>query len=254
MKNNTRLILIIILLISINIFWILDNQEKNRKTVNIPIKENPKTEEAKNENKTIDMCYFYAKQNNSPFEDRAWLKMKITGENVTGSYYNLPAEKDSKVGDFTGKVGKFDPKISGRMADVIWDSLAEGFNVKEELLIEFGEGTAVALFGEMVDRGDGVYVYKDRNTVTPGFLLSQIDCESLDERLIVEKYIRENIAKIATNEEVLGGTWYVISLTLNTNDNKAEVLYEDGHIQSKANLEYEYKNGVVNVKNFQVIN
>ena len=125
------------------------------------------------------MCYQYYKDTSRGFADRAWLKMNILGDKITGEYQNLPAEKDSKVGKFSGTVGKMDPKISGRIADVLWDSEGEGMNVTEQLKIEFGEGSAVALFGEMIDRGDGVYVYKDATKLTPGFQMSQTDCESL---------------------------------------------------------------------------
>lgn len=130
--------------------------------------------------KSIDMCYQYSKKTSSGLVDRSLLKMSITGDKVSGEYQNLPAEKDSKVGKFTGTVGAMDPKISARIASLWWDSSAEGMNVKEQLKIEFGEGSAVAFFGEMVDKGDGVYVYKDITKLTPGFQMSQTDCDNLN--------------------------------------------------------------------------
>lgn len=142
----------------------------------------------------INMCYQYSQNTSSGFVDRAWLKMSILGDKVTGEYQNLPAEKDKKVGKFSGTVGKMDPKISGRIADVWWDSSAEGMNVKEQLNIEFGEGGAVALFGEMVDKGNGVYVYKDVTKLTGGFQMSQIDCEALDEKInLLNKPTKESV-------------------------------------------------------------
>lgn len=121
----------------------------------------------------IHICYRYIDK------DRAFLKLNITGNTVTGEYQNLPAEKDSKVGTFTGTVGAMDPKISGRVADVWWNAKAEGTTVVEQLHIIFGEGSAVALFGEMVDHGDGTYVYKDVTKLTPGFQMSQTDCDTM---------------------------------------------------------------------------
>lgn len=118
----------------------------------------------------IHMCYRYTDK------DRAFLKLNIVGSTVTGEYQNLPAEKDSKTGSFTGIVGPMNPKISGRTADVWWDAQGEGMTNTEQLQIVFGEGSAVALFGEMVDRGDGTYVYKDVTKLTPGFQMSQTDC------------------------------------------------------------------------------
>jgi hypothetical protein len=131
----------------------------------------------------IEMCYQYSKKQPSGYSDRALLKMTLTGTGgtqVTGEYKNLPAEKDSKVGTFTGTVGPMDPKISARTADVWWNSMAEGMTVTEQLKIVFGEGSAVAKFGEMVDRGDGTYVYKDVTKLTNGFQMSQTDCENID--------------------------------------------------------------------------
>ena len=124
-----------------------------------------------------EMCYKYAKQAPSGYLDRSLLYLSILDDKVTGEFKNIPAEKDSKVGTFSGSVGVMDPKIGGRTADVWWNSKAEGMNVTEQLKIQFGEGSAAAFFGEMVDRGDGTYVYKDTTKLTPGFQMWQVDCK-----------------------------------------------------------------------------
>jgi hypothetical protein len=132
--------------------------------------------------KGVEMCYQYSKKQPSGFYDKAILKMSLTGTagtKVTGEYKNLPAEKDSKVGTFAGTVGPMDPKISARTADVWWNSMAEGMTVTEQLKIVFGEGNAAAQFGEMVDRGGGVYVYKNTKQLNSGFQMSQVDCTTL---------------------------------------------------------------------------
>jgi len=185
----------------------------------------------------IEMCYQYSKKQPSGYSDRALLKMTLTGTGgtqVTGEYKNLPAEKDSKVGTFDGTVGPMDPKISARTADVWWNSIAEGMTVTEQLHIVFGEGSAAAQFGEMVDRGDGTYIYKDATKLTGGFQMSQVDCENLDDQIIVEEYLRKNIATIAPKKAVLGGTWYVTSVDINTTTKTGSVVYEDGHVQEKS--------------------
>lgn len=212
-------------------------------------KEAPITQNTETENKAaevietktpIEMCYYKADKTSSAFYDRAWLKLELLGEKVTGEFQNLPAETDSKVGKFEGTVGPLDQKLMGRVANVWWDSRAEGMEVKEELKIQFGEGSATVGFGEMVDRGDGVYVYKDKDNLFYIKQMSQIDCEYLDEKLIVEKYLRDNISTIATDKAVLGGTWYVISTNINPPTKTGEVTYEDGHLQSKAEFTYSY--------------
>lgn len=55
---------------------------------------------------------------------------------------------------------------------------------------------------------------------------------------IVEKYVRENIKDIATNQPVLGGTWYVDSIFVLDELKSGIVMYEDGHVQSTAFFEY----------------
>ncbi|MBY0376900.1 hypothetical protein K2P96_02920 [Patescibacteria group bacterium] len=134
-------------------------------------------------NEPIDMCYFYSKTQASGLSDVAWVKMHITGPNVTGEFQDIPAEKDKKVGTFTGTVGTLNQLSMSRTADVIWNTMAEGMTAKEELNIEFGDGSAVALYGEMVDGGDGVYMYKDKTHLTPGPVLSQMDCVELDKNI-----------------------------------------------------------------------
>lgn len=198
----------------------------------------------------IAMCYKYSKQTSRGFVDRAWLQMNILGEKVTGEYQNLPAEKDSKVGTFAGTVGPMDPKISGRIADVWWNSLAEGMQVTEQLKIEFGEGSAVVLFGEMVDRGDGTYVYKDATKLTPGFQMSQTDCESLQEMLAVEKYIRDNIETIVPKEPKMKDTWYYATV-LNINSLAKTgimlITYENGQMQKEISFSYTKNGDVIKV-------
>ena len=187
------------------------------------------------------MCYYRADKTDRGFYDKAWIKLNILDEKITGEFQHLPAESDSKVGTFEGTVGPVDKVSMSRKANVWWNSEAEGMNVKEELIIEFGEGSATVGFGEMIDRGDGVYVYKDKNNLTYIKQMNQMDCEFLDEKVFVEKYIRDNIESIVANKPVLGGTWYTVAVTVNPSTKTGEVTYEDGHIQSKAEFIYTYE-------------
>lgn len=231
--------------------WSLYLNEKNKE-----VKNDLKEEEGTVSNIVpVDMCYYRSESTSSGFLDRSWLKLKISGENVTGEFQNLPAEKDSKVGKFEGTVGPVNQRTMSRTANVWWNSFAEGMNAKEEFIINFGDGSASVGFGEMIDRGDGVYVYKDKNNLYYQPSMSQIDCEYLDEKLFVEKYIRDNIKTIATNSPVLGGDWYVINVIVSPSSHTAEVTYEDGHIQSKANMIYSYQKdlGEISITNFDIV-
>jgi hypothetical protein len=192
--------------------------------------------------RTYNLCYYKGTKTTSGYYDISWLKLNTTGDKVTGEFDNLPAEKDSKVGDFEGTVGPLDQNIMARHASVWWNSFAEGMRVKEELAIQFGDGSATVGFGEMIDRGDGVYVYKDKTNLYWIPAINQIDCDTLDEKLFTEKYVRDNIKTIATNKPILGGSWYVTSVVINPIAHTGEIVYEDGHIQSKANIIYTYQN------------
>ncbi len=197
--------------------------------------------------KPIEMCYQYFKETPSGNYDRALIKINILGNNVTGEYKNLPAEKDSKVGIFAGTVGPMDPSISARTAKVLWNTIGEGMNVNEELNIQFGEGSAVALFGEMVAKNDGTYAYKDPTSLTPGFQMSQFNCEAYDEITKVEKYIRNNVKSIVTKKPVLGGSWYINSVYVNPATKSGKMIYEDGHIQGKSGFTYTIDNANITI-------
>ena len=192
--------------------------------------------------KIFNICYYRSTITDNNLYDVAWLKLNIQGEKINGEFHNVPAEKDSKIGSFEGTVGLVDQKIMARTANVWWSSKAEGMEVKEELEIQFGDGSATAGFGEMIDRGDGVYVYKDKENLNYIEQMNQYDCKYLDEKLFAEKYIKDNIKTIATNAPVLGGSWYVVSASINPAIKSGEVTYEDGHILSKAKIEYTYQN------------
>lgn len=188
--------------------------------------------------KTIPLCFYYEKQTSRGFYDISWLKLNITGNTVTGEFKNLPAEKDSKVGTFTGTVGPVDKMEMARTADVWWDSMAEGMHVREQLKVIFGEGTAQVAFGEMTDRGDGVYVYKDPSKFTLGYPMSDVACSDLDDRIIVENYVRTNIKNLAPEKPVLGGSWYAMNIHINSSEKTGTMEYEDGHIAGKASFKY----------------
>ena len=245
MNNTFKIKEIIIFVLLVIIIGALALSFKiNKKQANIPEKTDTVTDTTVPQ-QPINLCYYRGDKTTSGYYDIAWLKLSTMGSadnTVTGEFRNLPAEKDSKIGTFEGTVGPVNQSTMSRTANVWWNSEAEGMSVKEELSIKFGDGSATAGFGEMINRGDGVYVYKDKTNLTYLKQMDQIDCQTLDEKLYVEKYVKDNIKTIATNKPVLGGSWYTITVTANPISHSGEVTYEDGHIQSKANFIYTYQN------------
>lgn len=59
-----------------------------------------------------------------------------------------------------------------------------------------------------------------------------------DEKQNVENYLRANISKLSPVEPVLGGTWYVVAVTVDLEKKSGTVTYEDGHIQEKSDFTY----------------
>ncbi len=119
------------------------------------------------------LCYIW----NTEAGDKAQLSMDIRGgTDVIGELNWLPAEKDKKTGTFAGTAGAVDPYSMSRTFHGFWNTSAEGMTTKEELIIKFGEGTANVGFGEMKDRGDGVYVYAHPESLSYEPNLSQTDC------------------------------------------------------------------------------
>lgn len=137
--------------------------------------------------KPIKLCFYKETKTSRGLYDVSWLSMNLNGSKVTGEFQNLPAEKDKKVGLFEGTVSDVDKVAMARTADVWWDSMAEGMQVKEQLKIMFGEGDARAAYGEMVDRGDGVYIYKVGSKLTYGETMTDIACEDIPVKIAVTK-------------------------------------------------------------------
>lgn len=124
------------------------------------------------------LCFIW----NTEAGDKAQISMDIRGNQVIGEFNWVPAEKDSKTGIFEGTISDVDPKMMARTVHALWEASAEGATVMEELKIIVGEGTASPGFGEMRDRGDGVYVYADPDNLSYAPNLSDTDCgdEAMD--------------------------------------------------------------------------
>ncbi|MDQ5901539.1 MAG: hypothetical protein QG580_254 [Patescibacteria group bacterium] len=201
------------------------------------------------ESTAIELCFYKENLVKDGLYDKALLKMSLNKDKVSGEFRNLPAETDSKVGEFSGTVSPVIPEMMARIADAWWNSYAEGMNVTEELRIIFGEGTASVGFGEMVDRGDGVYVYKDKENIGYWQDLTDVSCDFLDDKILVEKFIRENIKDLSPEKPVLGGSWYSYNIKVNPQNKSGEFTYEDGHIIGVATFTYERDGESVNIQN-----
>lgn len=213
MKYNQKIILLstLILIIIIGIF------------IDIKQKTNPKTAEILPENTESNIekyCFYKHTQNQNGFSDTAWLSFETKGNQINGEFRNLPGGTDSMVGNFEGQITHIESENKTE-AKTMWNSFAEGMYNKRELNFSYTKENAFVDFAGSTT-------------------LEKIDCNNLEEKLEIEKYVRENIKDIATNEEVLGGTWYVTEVSVDPNTKTGEVSYEDGHIASTSTFKYEY--------------
>ena len=86
---------------------------------------------------------------------------------------------------------------------------------------------------------------------SPREVVSDVPVSRVSESDIVEVYVRENIAALAPEDEVLGGTWYVTSMVIDESTDTGTVEYEDGHIAGTATFGYVISDDGVKVANVQ---
>ncbi|HRY62158.1 MAG TPA: hypothetical protein P5056_00025 [Candidatus Paceibacterota bacterium] len=79
-------------------------------------------------------------------------------------------------------------------------------------------------------------------TIVLGFLILGLPALTpaveVSEVQTVETYLRENIAEISPVDAVLGGKWYVVSVSVDPMNNSGTVVYEDGHIQEEREFSF----------------
>lgn len=232
MKNT--LLIILIIGVVFGVFYFLTGREAVAPVTDTDV---ANTDTKPTEPRELCFAKFGTPDSNG-YYDKYTLRLILDGEKATGELNFLPAEKDSKTGEIQGTVSAVDKTMMARTASLWWFTFAEGMSAKEELKIIFGEGTASVGLGEMRDRGDGVYVYKDSKNISYKLELGDVACGDLVERASVEGYVKDNIAELSPVKAVLGGTWYVISTVVNLENNSGTVTYEDGHVQEKRSFTY----------------
>lgn len=86
---------------------------------------------------------------------------------------------------------------------------------------------------------------------SPREVVSDVPVSRVSESDIVEVYVREHIAELAPQKAVLGGTWYVTSVSVNEAAGTGVVSYEDGHVAGSALFTYKYRGGNVSITSIE---
>ena len=58
------------------------------------------------------------------------------------------------------------------------------------------------------------------------------------DKTLVENYIRKNIDKLVPERSVLGGTWYMTEIKINTTSRTGTFKYEDRHVEGEAEFRF----------------
>lgn len=88
--------------------------------------------------------------------DTMMFEMNRKGDSISGSFLMKPQEKDKKSYVYKGV-------LTGNKANVIADASAEGQTVKEELFFTITDSAVAIKLGEMQQKKDGIWYYKDKN-------------------------------------------------------------------------------------------
>lgn len=184
-----------------------------------------------------EACFYREEKTKKSTIDTSWLRVTIRGSQVSGELRNYPAETDSKIGLFEGTISTPDA-LGVQKLDTIWQTRAEGMETPEQLIIYLSAEKADVGFGEMVDRGDGTYVYKTPEAIPYFQSIPTISCDDLSDNIAVTTYVRGNIGELSPVAPVLGGRWYVVSVVVNPTLKTGSVVYEDGHIQKTGTFNY----------------
>lgn len=102
----------------------------------------------------------------------------------------------------------------------------------------------------------GYKIWQSKNKNTENTNIEQIDNKLTqeDKRNLVAKYLRANISFLSPEKEVLGGKFYVTSLSFSESKDEVIVEYEDGHIAFKALAQFSItENGEVFITKFEMI-
>lgn len=200
-------------------------------------------EQAKEISLLKEFCFAYlGDKDNNNFYDKYTLRIYKEGDKATGELKFLPKYKDSKVGLFEGILDftYLNDQIVLKEGSFVWDTFAEGLNAKEELHIYFNDNKAKIGLGEMVDKGDGSYIYKDKNLVNyNSLILPMTSCFDLNEIEGIEYALKNKNNYKFLSEPVLGGSWFLVNFNLDIINNKGIAVYEDGHIQETKEFVYE---------------
>lgn len=111
----------------------------------------------------------------------------------------------------------------------------------------------ILLIAMVVVIGIFYFIYNKEVITTAPVVPDNTIISVAEEKILVEKYVRDNIKTIAPEEPVLGGSWYVTTININPSLKTGDMTYEDGHIEGKATFIYVLNGEKVSISAVQKI-
>ncbi|KKT81977.1 MAG: hypothetical protein A2V96_00440 [Candidatus Yonathbacteria bacterium RBG_16_43_6] len=170
MKILKIVLAIIVILLLIVLAWLFVTNKIGKEKITPP--DTSLNTDVPSKTTNEQLCYIW----NTEAGDRAKLSIDVRENKATGDFYWLLAKNEPKTGIFIGTVSPIDTKTMKQTIVALWDSKKGTKTRKEEIVIIFGKGIANVGFGEMKDRGDGVYEYTNPEKLSFEPNLQQTDC------------------------------------------------------------------------------
>lgn len=107
-------------------------------------------EEVKEPEETVlnnTYCFVSSYGVDPAYQDTTSVKLTVIGNEVTGTYNWIPAEKDSARGTLTGT-------IKNGIITAVYDYMIEGSNQKEEMIFKMEVNQLLVKKGELTEAGD----------------------------------------------------------------------------------------------------
>ncbi|MEM1121779.1 MAG: hypothetical protein AAGJ18_15110 [Bacteroidota bacterium] len=117
---------------------------------------------------TENYCYVLSFGHDPKYQDTTQVNLTIMGDNITGIYNWIPAEKDSARGTLTGTK-------KGDIITVLYDYTIEGSKQKEEMIFKMEANQLLIKRGELHEVG-GVLKLKNPETAEFSEAVPRITC------------------------------------------------------------------------------
>ena len=164
-------ILLLFLLLILSLLWSCKNDttsQKTEPTKTETVEELESTQEPEETVLTNRYCFLSTTGTDPNYQDTVQIKLLVIGNEVTGSYDWIPADKDSARGTLTGT-------MDNKIITAIYDYVIEGSNQKEEMIFKMEVNQLLVKRGEL-EEVDGLLKLKNPDEAKFSEVIPRIIC------------------------------------------------------------------------------